>query len=188
MNIGQEKEHLYSMMREITLERRRLTDLYFELKQRLNDLYKLEQKGLTDLDLKGYVDLHNKINRETMVKNIKRESENAIKKIEKEYSSKPVKPEDEVSKLIEKEKKKYGDNKKRKNYMSYERIKSLISSILIDGGRPMNVDEILEGVNSRVDNYQLSRKNLGSNILYKIMRDKDSNIERASYGFYQYKK
>ena len=82
MNIQDEKEYLYNMMKEITQERRKLTDIYFGLKERLDFLHIQEQKGLNELSLKGYADLHNQTQKEIAVTNIKRETEYLVGKIE----------------------------------------------------------------------------------------------------------
>ena len=50
MNIAQEKQYVYDMMREITIERRQLTDIYFQLKKRLEELDELDKtKALNKL-------------------------------------------------------------------------------------------------------------------------------------------
>lgn len=62
MDISGEKQFIYEIMRDITAERRRLTDTYYKLQARLHTLYTYEERGLTDLNLSGYVDLHRRTN------------------------------------------------------------------------------------------------------------------------------
>lgn len=75
MNIGEEKAFLYGMMKDITEERRRLTDMYFSLKERIDALHKLEEIGVGDLSTKGFIDLWNDRNVQIQMANINREKE-----------------------------------------------------------------------------------------------------------------
>ena len=89
MNIREEKKYIYDMMRTVVDERRTLTDIYFSLKERLNDLDELERKGLSDLSIKGYVDLQNERNQTLMLENTQRELAHLKQKLENEQA-KPV--------------------------------------------------------------------------------------------------
>jgi len=92
MNISEEKKYIYDMMRTVVDERRTLTDIYFSLKERLNDLDELERKGLSDLSIKGYVDLQNERNQTLMLENTQRELAHLKQKLENEQS----KPKEET--------------------------------------------------------------------------------------------
>jgi len=83
LNISEEKKYIYDMMRTVVDERRTLTDIYFSLKERLNDLDELERKGLSDLSIKGYVDLQNERNQTLMLENTQRELAHLKQKLEK---------------------------------------------------------------------------------------------------------
>lgn len=177
MDINQEKKYIYSIMKEVTEERRSLTEIYYRLKERLDKLHELEQRGLTNLDLKGYVDLHNELSKKNIVDNIKRESNKIVKDIEKEYNNsddtndKVVKPIDVTA--------------SRKP--SFELLKSMITNVLRESNTEMNLDEILECVNNKLKGeYHLTRKNLSSNILYRIFKDNDRKIQRVGHGIYKY--
>lgn len=191
MNVGQEKEHIYSIMRDITAERRRLTDMYFEMKKRLDSLYELEEKGLYDLDIKGYVDLRNELNREASLRNVARESENAINKINEDFDSRSSEEDEEkksiIKKSINKERSLYKDSQDKPDVTSYESMKSLVRTILMENGSPMSLDELLEAMNKRIEDGAITKKNLSSNILYRIFKDNDEKIKRVSRGYYQYK-
>lgn len=78
MNIAEEKVFLYGMMKDITEERRRLTDQYFSLKERLDALIKLEEKGLGELSTKGFIDLFNDRETQLTITNLNREVEHAV--------------------------------------------------------------------------------------------------------------
>src|SRR6185312_8332177 len=133
MNIQDEKEYLYNMMKEITQERRKLTDIYFGLKERLDFLHIQEQKGLNELSLKGYADLHNQTQKEIAVTNIKRETEYLVGKIESsniiEEKEKSIIPHKE----IEEEKAKV---RRRKGKISGDKIISTIATVLKEEGMP----------------------------------------------------
>lgn len=81
INIAEEKKYLYEMMQDITKERRTLTDMYFDAKKRIDDLNRLEEDGMKDLNINGYVDMRNEANRKRMIDNIQRESEYKINQI-----------------------------------------------------------------------------------------------------------
>lgn len=84
MDIGEEKRFIYEMMRTIVEERRTLTDIYFSLKKKLDDLEELERRGLNELSLKGYVDLHNEQNLALTLENTKRELAHITEKLHKQ--------------------------------------------------------------------------------------------------------
>lgn len=88
LNINEEKAFVYSMMKEITEERRRLTDIYYDMKKRLDDLDRLEIKGVEELSLQGMIELHDARKTALAVANIQRESLRAIEKVQQD-----IKPE-----------------------------------------------------------------------------------------------
>lgn len=75
MKIAEEKVFIYKMMGDITEERRKLTDQYFSLKERLDTLHKLEEKGLGELSTKGFIDLFNDRETQQTIQNMNREVE-----------------------------------------------------------------------------------------------------------------
>lgn len=75
MKIADEKVFIYKMMGDITEERRKLTDQYFSLKERLDTLHKLEEKGLGELSTKGFIDLFNDRETQQTIQNMNREVE-----------------------------------------------------------------------------------------------------------------
>lgn len=186
MNVTEEKEHIYSLMRDMTEERRKLTDMYYSLKTRLDDLNKFEQKGLEDLDLKGYVDLHNNNNRDTIVRNVERESKNVINKVNKESEELKEKEEHEkepkFKKEIDNQKDSIKTPKKRK---SIEYYISVVSEVLKEHGAPMSLSDLHKEVNRKTE-ADVSPKNFSTNIMYRINK-KSTKIERVAMGYYQYR-
>jgi hypothetical protein len=74
LNITQEKEHLYGMMRDMMDEKRQITDMMHGIRKRLDHLHNLELRGIEELDTKGYVDLYNSYSRNIATANIERET------------------------------------------------------------------------------------------------------------------
>lgn len=79
MNIAEEKNYCYSMMKDITDERRRLSEMYMSLKTRVDELNRLEEKGVEELSTKGFFDMFNDRETHIQITNINRETESAIK-------------------------------------------------------------------------------------------------------------
>lgn len=97
MNVGEEKVFLYGMMKDITEERRRLTDMYFSLKERVDELHKLEEKGLSEISTKGFIDLFNDRETQIRIANVNREMQYA-----KEREKELMKPRyDKVAETLE---------------------------------------------------------------------------------------
>lgn len=175
MDISKEKEHIYSLMRNIVEERRILSDMYYGLKERLNKLNELELKGIGELDLKGYVDLHNRFNKEVAVTNIKRETEQIVKRIEepKVENLIPVKVIEESKKNI------------RGNYTNIDKVIGITASVLKEKGIPMGISDMYKEVSDRIDE-RLTEANFRNNIIKKMLQ-RNPKVQRAMRGYYQYK-
>jgi phosphosulfolactate synthase (CoM biosynthesis protein A) len=181
MNILEEKQYIYEMMKDITSERRKLVEIYWDLKKRLDFLNSLEERGLEELSLEGYIDLHNKINKEIAVENIKRESSYIIEEIEK-----PKKEKNEVEKATELQKDYSARKRKGKtSYINRDKVISTLTSILKEEGAPIKVKELYNKVNAVIDG-DLKYANFQNNIVPKAM-EKNKKIERITKGFYQYR-
>lgn len=203
MNINEEKEHLYNMMRDITSERRQLTDMYFGLKERLDDLNKLEQRGLKDLSVKGYIDLYNKEEPELVAKNLQREMNHLAHKImaepRQEEEENSIIPKSVISeqrfadsnKIIKtkktKEVKEPKESKlkiKSKKTIPYEKISDAVIEILKEKGTPVKMSDLFILLNVKFDG-AIHKGNFQTNVIPRMMED-DSNLEKPYRGFYQY--
>ena len=182
MNIQEEKLFIYSMMKETTEERRKLTDIYYGLKERLDFLNNLEQRGIEDLSLKGYADLHNQTYKEAVINNIKRESEHQIQKIENhhiiEESEKSVIPKEEVAEAVHKE------NKKRRGIFSADKLQSTTITVLRDAGVPLKLEELLNRVSIVLDS-KINKSTFQNNVITKLLEK--NKVDRPMRGFYQYR-
>lgn len=183
MNISDEKEHIYSLMREVSGERRKLTDIYYGLKERLDDLHKLEQQGLSNLDLKGYVDLHNNLAKHTAISNIEREAKKQVDIIEDSHGPKEEGPK--FQKEIAEERNRRKPNP-RSAKMGLDQMTLTIASILKEKNEPMSLENIHTEVEDRLD-VEIGMKNFRNNIMYRVNKYSDK-VERSSHGFYQYKR
>lgn len=190
MNIQEEKQYIYVMLKDITTERRKLVDMYYDLKKRLDFLNSMEEKGIEDLSITGYIDLHNKIQKEATINNIKRENEHQIQKIEKKYIIEESKkneekieesiiPEEIIKEEVHKTK------VKRTGQISRERIYSSIINALKDAGIPIKISEILKRVNEDLD-VAIKKANMQTNILPDLLKI-NKKIERPMKGYYQYR-
>lgn len=186
MNISDEKTFIYSMMRDITEERRELTKIYYDLKSRLDELNRLEIRGLADTPIKGIVDLHNEKDALRVISNIKREAEHSIKKIEQEAELKINPPEKTVIPKAEIEIEKEKVNKKtgRNSRISLDEYAGVIAHILKESEVPIAIKDLFDAVNERL-NGAVTRNNFNNNILPRSMK-KNKNISKASRGYYQY--
>lgn len=182
MDIQKEKTYIYEMMKEITQERRRLTDIYYGLKERLDFLFQQEQKGLETLSLKGYTDLFNQIQKEIAVTNIQREANHVIKQMETPLEeNKSIIPKQE----IEKEKDIVYKKEKRTGLLNIDKATNLIAIALKDVGSPITLQNLYERVNA-LSEIEITKKNFQNNIIRRAMI-KNNKIENPTKGFYQYR-
>lgn len=186
MNISDEKRHVYSMMKTITEERRELTRIYYDLKLRLDELDKLELRGLEDLSVKGYVDLHNANELKAVTTNIRREAEHVIKRIEKEIIADPVEKIIIPKAEIELEKEKEDKQRVVGAGLSSEKATGIIAHILKEHGAPMTVKDLFDEFSRRVG-MLVTRNNFRNNILPRAAK-RNRSIDNISRGFYQYLK
>mgnify|MGYP001948783479 CR=1 FL=1 len=164
MDIKKEKEYIYRLMSDITDERRKLTDMYFSLRERLNELSKLEERGLTKLSVEGCVELHNNM-------------------YHQESNSLPTEKEERVLKSTKEYVKENINKKSTKEKPSLEAIESVISSILMKNGKPMRAQDIYDKMLSETD-YYMTKGNFTSNVLYRIVSKGDSKVKRYKHGYY----
>lgn len=188
MNITEEKAFIYEMMKDITKERRLLFDAYFDLKKRIDFLNSLEEKGIEELSIEGYLDLHRKSQKETIINNIKRETDHQIQKIEKEYiieesrkneenQEKSIIPTPIISEAVHQERKKRGN-------LSKEKVATTTISVLKDAGVPLKLSELINRVGVILD-AKISKSSFQNTTLPELM-EKDK-LDRPMRGFYQYR-
>lgn len=183
MNTSEEKKFIYTMMQTITEERRELTKIYYELKSRLDKIDALERRGLEDLSIKGYVDLHNSNNVKAISDNLNREVNHIVKKLEQS-----PKPKEKISQKIIHEAKDAETSSRTQRGLPLERAAGIIAEVLREHGIPMSVKDLYDEVSKRIeqDGGYVKRANFRNNILPRA-RNLNKNIENVSRGFYQYR-
>jgi hypothetical protein len=82
MNINEEKMYCYQMMKDITDERRRLSEMYMSLKNRVDELTRMEEKGVNELATKGFFEFFNDRETTIHITNVNRETQATVKKFE----------------------------------------------------------------------------------------------------------
>lgn len=211
MNIREEKKYVYSMMEEITNERRKLSEMYFEMKKRLDKLDELEMRGLDDLSTQGYFDLYMKRDKQIKTLNIRREinhlnnpqpepvteeslqifdeskekmKEEVMKQMEQavEAVENPVEEPKIPKKLIDEEKEK--DKRKSSKQMDLSKVSSNIRTILKESGMPMSVKDIHRALEDKMD-MAIDINNFRGNLLFRTLK-MEPRVVRAGRGFYQY--
>ncbi|QPK89711.1 hypothetical protein IEN91_04480 [Bacillus velezensis] len=180
MEISKEKEHIYTLMRDITEERRKLTEMYYDLKMRLDELNKLEKKELiSDIPLEGYVQLFNDQRRieEVSGKKVtpyKKEVERLVEE------PKSVIPKKDIENARDEE------NVKRNTYLNVDKVVGEISHILKKSTTMISTRDLHEKVQESLE-VSIGFHNFRNNILPKA-RKKNPRISQATRGFYEYKK
>lgn len=194
MNIDEEKTYIYSMMREITEERRRLTDIYYSLKNRLDSLHQLEQMGLEKLSIKGYIDLYNQYSKnqnQIAIANIERETKHVINELSKNNLNNPEQEKEEQDLVkeviipkseieIEKDK-----EPRKRSHLNLDKVTDVIISVLKEAGVPMPMQALYEKVCEKL-NRDINPHNFRANIMPRAMQ-KNNKIQRVMRGYYQYK-
>lgn len=205
MRIEEEKKYIYDMMREITEERRKLTEVYYDLKKRLDELNELEIRGLEKLSVKGYVDLHNERIKELAVTNVTREANNVIKRIENEHKKTQEEsmqkksstiPKEEILRLKEIDSKgkvktttptpTHDNTPERKSIkrLNMNELIPVIEDLLKEKGIPMSISEIHQKAEEKLER-RIDPKNFQKNALPRALKFSD-HIDRATKGYYQY--
>ncbi|MFQ3543670.1 hypothetical protein Q7A53_06260 [Halobacillus rhizosphaerae] len=201
MNISEEKGFLFEMMKDVTKERRELTSIYYGLKTRLDQLNELEQRGIEDLSVKGYVDAYTDYERVNSIQNIQREANNLINRIEETAekvkqgqtnTQEPKIPKHEIAEQ------RYQDNKdkptpspkkkKKKVQVDSKKLRELISETFRENeGEAMNAGMVFDIVmeKSEYDKEDVGLKNFRGNIFSRTVKD-DEMIEKESRGYYIY--
>lgn len=200
MNISQEKEYIYKLMREITEERRVLTNLYYDLHKRMADLNKLEETGLTDLSIEGYADLHNKMNKNLIISNQQREAMQIFAESRKEVEEQPVQEKpveekriipleeiDRVKQLDKKSKVKVSKPKKRKRIVERKKAVIILKHILLEEGVPVEKKKLYQLFlkHLEVGQQDFTYHNFSYNLLPRV-QEIDPNIQIINGNMYQY--
>lgn len=164
MNIVQEKEVIYSLLKDIIREQSRLTDTLNKRLEVLNEMEIVEKKSLKEvkeeLPLNHYVDMFNR--------------QNEIVQNKRDYII--------DKKEIEREKDKDG---KKSPYLNRDKVAGIIVNVLKEKGIPMSVKDIHSQVEDKLGR-EITMHNFRNNILPRACV-KHRTISKAMRGYYQYK-
>lgn len=203
MNISEEKRFVYEMMRTVMDERRTLTDIYFSLKKKLDDLEEIEKRGLDSLSLKGYVDMHNEREHLTMLENTRRELAHITQKLENKKDEKEISQPSVIPSHVIAEQKFRDNNKIIKNKPAASERKSsrapkrpertkriqemVIEEMKNNKDKPFNAGEMHELLLYRQEfrDFECELKEFRGNMFFRAVNS-DPDIIKAGTGKYKY--
>ncbi|UUV46990.1 hypothetical protein [Bacillus phage vB_BanS-Thrax5] len=166
MNINQEKEYIQNKMKNILDEQARLIDLHSGLRESLNTLTQLEERGVTEITLSEYVSFAKSVLGEEI---------------------KEVKEEQQKMQLEEKPKSKYPINNLR-NHMGLKQpiVTEAIVEVLKEKKIPMHLNELYAEANKLLHGQITSPKNFQNNHLQRAMKATNEIKRGRTKGYYQY--
>jgi hypothetical protein len=164
VNISQEKAYIQNKMKNILDEQARLIDLHSGLRESLNTLTQLEERGVTEITLSEYVAF-------------------AKSTLEEE-----IKSEQQKMKLEEKPKTKYPINQNIRNHMGIKQpiVTEAIVEVLRAKKTPMHLNELFKQTNERLGGQITSSKNFQNNNLQRAMKATNEIKRAKTKGYYQY--
>lgn len=200
MDIAEEKQFIYTMMKDIVAERRKLTDTYYDLKKRLETLDELEEKGIRALSINGYSDFKRQQDEQRIASNVEREAlrvvesmrnhsnpeQQSLQLFAKEEVAKQPKPDHPMKKKIQKEEvEKNGSKPSKRVRYSLERVESALVDILKNSDSPLTVQQMYDELCDKFGGRFYDREGFQKNVLYRI-RKKNPNITTIKQNQYIY--
>lgn len=192
MNIKQEKENIFSIIQNLTSERRKLTEERMELtreisdwKNRLNQLINLEERGLDNLKIDGYIELYNRRNNETEILNKKRELQEELNKLQDNIIEEKKDIIEEIIPTKEKEEFKDKIKFKSSGKLDLDKVGPLIINILKENGIPLKSKRLHSLLEEKLGT-SVKYKNFSNNIMPRVII-KFPKVERITRGTYQYR-
>jgi hypothetical protein len=211
MNIAEEKEYLYQVMKLMLEERRLISDELLEIRKRINKLNDFQELGINDIPAIDYISLRQSVSEKkyetvkTATKNVhdafKKTMEFATPKIFREKNeeeekkdiiieeSQNKKEEKDIWKDISLEKEENSppvllkSNSTKKKKPSFERMNTVIVNLLKDCGTPLDTKTIRIHVEESLD--YIFSGNAFSMLMWQVKKENDK-INQPARGFYQY--
>lgn len=161
MNINQEKEYIQNKMKNILDEQARLIDLHSGLRESLNTLTQLEERGVSEITLSEYVAFAKSIIGEEI--------------------------KEEQQKMQLEEKTKYPINNLR-NHMGLKQpiVTEAIVEVLKSKKTPVHLNELFKETNELLHGQISSPKNFQNNHLQRAMKATHMIKRGRTKGYYQY--
>lgn len=214
MNRNEEKNHVYSMMQDITNERSRLTDVYVSLLGRLNELDKVEQPVKAEEKPKKDSDDIGDDEEETQKKEEDSLSSDASPLISLDNAiveTQPIPiieeniPTQSMVDIVNRHNSQLGNElvieraniipkieiekekdklPKKSSTLDSDKVTGYIVTVLKKAGKPLSARDIHAKVND-MSEYEIKKANFTSNLLPRAVK-KNKRIEKATFGYYQY--
>lgn len=185
MNISEEKRYVYEMMKDITNERRLLSEMYMELKKRLSELNSLEERGFTDLDVEGFLDYSKNKSSDLLKNNMQRE----LTRIEEVRGRSVTHVEEKLVPVEAKDVqslKDYDDRTNKKDQrVDNIKVIDFIASYMRRTNKKMKSADMYKLVLKELE-IDLKPATLG-NIIHRI-KDRHPDVVRIKFGVYGVKK
>jgi len=164
VNINQEKEYIQNKMKNILDEQARLIDLHSGLRESLNTLTQLEERGVTEITLSEYVAFAKSV----LGEEIKQEEQQKMQ-------------------LEEQPKSKYPINNLR-NHMGLKQpiVTEAIVEVLKSKKTPVHLNELYAETNQLLHGQISSPKNFQNNHLQRAMKATHMIKRGRTKGYYQY--
>lgn len=220
MNLQEEKLYIYKIMQQIIKERRilteqslviaeerkKLTEMYFSLKQRFESLEELEMRGLENLSVKSFVDMKNDQDKTLALENLQREMDQLKKKIENTNTSHEEAAATSMIQPFEIAEAKFLDNankvkttkkepdqviirrSKKRSREDNKFLKDMIIQEFKDNEGPFNSRMMYEKMlaSQRFRDMDIPLKEFSSNVFYRITTENSDIIKKVSPGHFQY--
>lgn len=164
MNINQEKEYIQNKMKNILDEQARLIDLHSGLRESLNTLTQLEERGVTEITLSEYVSFAKSV----LGDEIKKEEQQKMQLEEQPKSKYPI------SNL--------------RNHMGIKQpiVTEAIVEVLKSQKTPIHLNKLYEETNKLLHGQINTLKNFQNNNLQRAMKATNEIKRARTKGYYQY--
>lgn len=202
MNVVDEKQHVYNIIRQLTEERRLISEERLTITQqigdwklRLDELQGMEQAGIEELRATGYVELRNRADKLREISNVAAETKKLLDDIntQAEHIStrgkiEEVPPVENKIPIKDQEEQKdrdtrayAGKNRGTDELLTY---RVLLTSILKAEGMPMKAEKLHERLQA-VAEQPITHRRFINSVLYYIV-EHNPKIQNVSRGYYQY--
>jgi hypothetical protein len=173
MNHNEEREMYLNLLNKALDERRELSAMINEFRERLNELNRLEKMGLDEIKTRGYVELFQAKQQLAATNELPKPKVDTVSELR--YN--------DVYK--EEEKKNKRGSRGTQDGLFGQKGFSMIEYVLKTADKPLSLQEMREAIHKQ---YGVEIESKRFNTLLKKARDKNSLIVNAARGVYTYNK
>lgn len=170
MNHNEEKEYYLNLLSNALDERRELTVMINEFRERLNELNRLEKMGLDEIKTRGYVELFQA--KQAQAKELPKPTVDTVTELKLEVKQPPAK--------------KVRKGTYEKHGLHGDKGANMIAYVLKEADKPLHLNDILAEI-KRVYGVDLPYKQLSS-MLQVIKKKGTAPIIKTGRGVYTYNK